>query len=293
MKISEGDLVYIIFDKRRKYIKMVESGKEFHSDRGYVRYKDLIGKEFGITVKTEPYGHKAFILKPLPSDIIMKMGRASQIIYPEDIGLILMYTGISPGYNVLEAGCGSGSLTSMMALHVQPMGHIYSYDIREKAIKQARKNLKKIGVADYATIELRDIVREELSHRDMDVVMLDLATPWLVIPKAYKYLKKSGVLCSFSPVIEQVKKTHEAMRKSGFYEIETYELIKRQIQVKKSMNATRPMSRMVGHTGYLTFGRKIVIKYKGKIPKKPEKEEYVDMFIDFKLYKENDDENSQ
>lgn len=279
MQIKDGDLVYIIFDRRRKFIRKVEAGKEFHSDRGYIKYDEIIGLDFGTTILTQPHEHKAVLLKPLPSDILLRMGRASQIIYPEDIGLILMYTGICPGYKIVEAGCGSGSLTSIMAQHVQPTGHIYSYDIRDIAVEQAKKNVKKLGVADYVSIELKDLIQDEIPHRDIDVVMLDMATPWLAIPVAKKILKKSGVCCSFSPVIEQVIKTHEAMKNNGFFEIETYELLKRSIQVKS--NATRPESRMVGHTGYITFGRNIEDKYKDLGPKKPEKEEYVDLVLSF------------
>ena len=115
MVIQDQDLVYIVYDKRRKWIRKVEKDKEFHCDRGHLNFNEIIGKDFGITVKLEPYGNKIYIFKPLPSDIITKMDRASQIIYPEDIGLILMYTGIGPGSIVVEAGTGSGSLTSIIA----------------------------------------------------------------------------------------------------------------------------------------------------------------------------------
>ena len=274
MRIEDGDLVYIIFDRKRKYIRTVKRGEQFHTDRGYIDYSEIIGEEYGTTIKTEPYGKKAYLLKPIPSDIVMKMGRASQIIYPEDIGMILVYTGISPGYKVVEAGCGSGSLTSIMANHVKPNGHVYTYDVRDRAVKQAEKNIKKMKVDNFVTVKLRDIITEEPEHFEVDVVVLDMGEPWLAIPNAHKMLKNSGILCSFSPVIEQVKKTHMAMRKAGFFELETYELLKRSIQVKRNMNATRPRTRMVGHTGYLTFGRKITDNVVEKKKKKPEKDEF-------------------
>lgn len=275
MKIKNNDLVYIIFDKRRKYIRKVESGKTFHTDRGFIKFDDIIGKEFGETVCTQPSNQKAYLLRPIPKDIITKMGRASQIIYPEDIGMILMYTGISPGYLVVEAGCGSGSLTSIMGVYVQPSGHIFSYDIREKAVKQARKNMKKMGVEDFVSIEQGDICDPEMVQKhsgNIDAVILDMVTPWMAIPNTFKFLKNSGICCIFSPVIEQVKKTREVMEQIGFYELETYELLKRKIQVKsKGYGATRPESRMVGHTGYLTFGRKVKDNFKDLITK----EEYL------------------
>ena len=109
----------------------------------------------------------------------------------------------------------------------------------------------------------------------MDSVVLDLAEPWNAIEKAMSYLKLSGTLVSFSPTIEQVKKTTFAMRDNNFVEINTYELIKRKIQVKE--NATRPESRMVGHSGYLTFGRKIRNVKNPYRERKPKKNELIDL----------------
>ncbi|MCP4761768.1 MAG: tRNA (adenine-N1)-methyltransferase [archaeon] len=264
--IKDQDLVFIICDRRRKWIRKVEAGKEFHTDRGIVKFDEIIGKEFGISIKIEPYNNKFYILKPLPTDIVTKMGRASQIIYPEDIGLILMYTGLGPGSIVVEAGCGSGSLTSIMGNYIRPNGHIYTYDIREKAVKQAKRNIKRV-LGEYSkniTVELKDFITEEVKHKeDVDVVILDMATPWLAIPKAFSFLKNSGTICCFSPVIEQVKRNHNALKEAGFFDIHTYELLKREIQVKikSGYEATRPMGQMVGHTGYLTFARKIDDKF--------------------------------
>jgi tRNA (adenine57-N1/adenine58-N1)-methyltransferase len=153
--IQDQDLVYIVYDKRRRWIRKVEKGQRFQCDRGYLKFDDIIGKvEFGTVVKIEPNGNKIQLLKPLPADIVTKMGRESQIIYPEDIGLILMYTGIGPGSTVVEAGCGSGSLTSIMGYYVRPSGHIYSYDIRDVAVKQALKNVKRVLRDDSGVVSI-------------------------------------------------------------------------------------------------------------------------------------------
>ena len=264
-KISSGDLIYIIYDnKKRKWLRKVESGKQFHTDRGYLDYDEIIGREFGSIVLSKPYGHKFFIFKPLPSDIVVNMTRASQIIYPEDIGLILVYSGIGPGSIVVEAGTGSGSLTGILGKYIQPNGHIYTYDVRDSAIKQAKKNMKKMGVSEFVTIQKGDLLTE-VQHTGVDAVILDLATPWLAMEQVHGFLKNSGVVVSFSPVIEQVIKTHEALKTQHFHDIKTFELLKREIRVK--FNATRPNSRMIGHTGYITFGRKL----DPFVPERPEK----------------------
>jgi len=222
--IKDGDLALIIYDRRRQWIREIKAGKQFHTDRGIIEFDQIIGKPFGCTIRGHPGNQRFFVFKPLPSDMVKKMGRASQIIYPQDIGMILIYTGLAPGLKVVEAGCGSGSLTSIMAIHVGDSGHIYSYDIRENAIKQAKRNINQIlgDNSSIVSIELKNIIEEDLDfNEDIDIVMLDMGTPWLAIPKVVKYLKPSGMICCFSPVMEQVKKNHRALFANGFYDVHT------------------------------------------------------------------------
>jgi tRNA (adenine57-N1/adenine58-N1)-methyltransferase len=256
--IKENDLIFLILDQKRRWLVQVKSGGTFHTHRGIIEFDDIIGKHFGSVVFSKPYetqGYKFVVLKPLPSDYILYMSRKTQIIYPEDTGLILIYSGIGPGSIVIEAGCGSGALTCILGNLVRPTGHIYSYDISEKSIKRANLNVKKAELEDVVTIQFGDILHDALPHKNADVVVLDMATPWDAITKIKDYLKYSGTVVSFSPTIEQVKKTVFSMKEQNFVEVNTYELIKRKIQVKE--NATRPEVRMIGHTGYITFGRKI------------------------------------
>ena len=256
--IKENDLIFLILDGKRRWLVQVKSGGNFHTHKGIIEFDDVIGKKFGSVVFSRPFetqGYKFYVLKPLPSDYILHMTRKTQIIYPEDAGLILLYTGIGPGSIVIEAGCGSGALTCILGNFVRPKGHIYSYDIREKSLKRAKLNVKRAKLDDFVSIQYGDILNDDLKLENVDTVVLDMATPWNAIKKVLNYLKFSGTLASFSPTIEQVKKTVSAMKNNEFIEVNTYELIKRRIQVKE--NATRPEVRMIGHTGYLTFGRKL------------------------------------
>ena len=276
--IKENDLIFLILDERRRWLVEVKSGDSFHTHRGIIEFDDIIGKPFGSCVFSKPYetqGYKFYILKPLPSDYILHMSRKTQIIYPEDAGLILIDAGIGPGSTVLEAGCGSGALTCILGNYVRPNGHIYSFDIKEKYINRARKNVERANLSDIVSIQYGDIIEDDFNHRNVDAIVLDMAQPWKAIDKIKSYLKLSGIIASFSPSIEQVKKTTFAMKSNGFFEIKSYELLKRKIQVKK--NATHPEVRTIGHTGYLTFGRKIEDienPYRGK---KPKTEEFIDL----------------
>ncbi|MFX1501896.1 MAG: tRNA (adenine-N1)-methyltransferase [Promethearchaeota archaeon] len=257
-KVKENDLIFLVLDEKRRWLVQVKSGDNFHTHKGIVEFNDIIGKNFGSVVFSKPHetqGYKFYVLKPLPSDYILHMSRKTQIIYPEDAGLILLYSGIGPGSVVIEAGCGSGALTCIIGSYLRPNGHIYSYDINEKALKRAKLNVTKAKLDDVVTIQYGDILEDDLQHENVDALVLDMATPWNAVRNVLHYLKLSGTIVSFSPTIEQVKKTVFAMKDCNLIEINTYELIKRKIQVKK--NATRPEVRMIGHTGYLTFGRKI------------------------------------
>lgn len=272
--IQDNDLIFLILDERRRWLIEVKPGGTFHTHRGIIEFDDIIGKKFGTCVFSRPYesaGYKFFVLKPLPSDYILHMARKTQIIYPEDAGLILIYSGIGPGSMVIEAGSGSGALSCILGNYVRPNGHVYSYDIREKSLKRAKKNVARANLEDYITIKFGNILEDELNHKNIDSVVLDMPQPWQAIEIVKKYLKLSGTIVSFSPTIEQVKKTTFALKENEFIEINTYELIKRRIQVKP--NATRPETRMVGHSGYITFARKlnnIKNPYREKKPKKGE-----------------------
>jgi tRNA (adenine57-N1/adenine58-N1)-methyltransferase len=277
-KIKENDLIYLVYDNRRKWLLTIKKGEIFHTNRGYIEFNDLIGKPFGSVIFSKPFntqGYKFYVLKPLPSDYILHMTRKTQIIYPEDAGLILLYGGISPGSKVIEVGCGSGALTCLIGNYIRPDGHVYSFDIRDSSLKRTKKNVKNAQLEDYVTIQKADILNDDLNFQEIDAIILDIPQPWEAIEKVKEYLKLSGILVSFSPTIEQVKKTTFKLQKNGFFDINTYELIKRTMQVKE--NATRPKVRMIGHTGYLTFGRKVKnLKnpYRGK---KPNSDEYIDM----------------
>jgi len=276
--IKENDLIFLVLDERRRWLVEVKAGDSFHTHRGIIEFDDLIGKPFGSCIFSKPHesqGYKFFVLKPLPSDYILHMSRKTQIIYPEDAGLILIYSGIGPGSEVVEAGCGSGALTCILGNYVRPNGHIYSYDVNEKSLVRAKKNITKAHLDDVVSIQYGDIIEDDFKHKNVDSIVLDLAQPWKAVEKVKDYLKLSGILVSFSPTIEQVKKTTFAMRNNNFFEINSYELLKRRIQVKK--NATRPEVRMIGHSGYITFGRKVENIENPYQEKKPEKEEFIDL----------------
>lgn len=252
--IAEGSDVFLYLDRRRTYLVNVESDKCFHTHKGYIQLGDLIGMEYGTRISSSM--NVWFVaLKPKLVDYIFKTQRRTQISYPKDISLIVMYSGIGPGSRVVEAGTGTGALTSAIAHYVKTAGRVYTYEIRQEFQKNAKKNIERAGVMDYVEFREGDVT-EELEEKDLDAVILDMATPWLVIPQAYTALKGSGVLVSFSPTIDQVVKVVEALTDHSFVGVETVESLIRFMQVERGK--TRPQTVMTGHTGYLTFARKAI-----------------------------------
>ena len=120
-------------------IKM-QAGQTFHTHKGYLKLDDLIGKEYGEPIKSS-LGITSPHLKPSLTDYIMKSGRNTQIIYPKDAALIVMFSGIGPGSRVVESGTGTGSLTTALAHYVGPTGKVYTYELRTEFQKNAAKNL--------------------------------------------------------------------------------------------------------------------------------------------------------
>jgi len=250
--INEGDHILLYLNKKRTYLVKIEKGKSFHTHKGFIQLDTLISREYGTRIKSNT-GTEFIALRPQIRDYIFKSQRKTQITYPKDVALIVMFSGIGPGSRVVEAGTGTGALTSALAHYVKPNGHVYSYEIRPEFIETAQKNLQRANLLDCVELKNKDITMR-IDETEMDAVILDMATPWLVIPHAYNALKGSGALVSFSPTIDQVVKTVEALEENGFVDIETIECIMRRMQTERGK--TRPETLMTGHTGYITFARK-------------------------------------
>jgi len=199
--IGEGDDVLLYLDKKRTYLVRVESGKQFHTHRGYVELGDLIGKPYGFPLRSS-LGVTFHALRPLVRDRVLKTDRRTQVMYPKDIGYLLFQTGIGAGSRVVEAGTGSGALTCALAAAVRPDGTVYSYEIRPEFQRVAALNVERAELMQFVELKLGDVT-EGIEEEDVDAVVLDLATPWLVVPHAHGALAGGGVLVSFSPTIDE------------------------------------------------------------------------------------------
>jgi len=251
-KVKEGDQILLFWDQRRQWLLSVDESREFHTHKGIVRLAAAIGKRYGDHLQSS-LGLDFLILRPTTYDIIGHLARPTQIMYPKDIGFVLLKLGLSSGKTVIEAGTGSGAMTVAMASAVKPNGHIYSYEIRPGFLQSAKRVLKKAGLDEYVTLKHRD-AKAGFEEREVDAALIDLGEPWAVIPHVWDALRGGATMSSFSPTMNQVERTVVSLH-NRFANVQSFECLLREIRAEEGK--TRPATVMIGHTGYLTFANKI------------------------------------
>lgn len=249
--LGAGERVLLIDAKKRRYlVTLVEDG-EFHSHAGFVAHARLIGEEEGVVVSsTRNARYTAF--RPTLSDFILKMPRGAQVIYPKDLGPMLLLADVFPGAHILESGVGSGALSMTL---LRAGAAVTGYELRADFAARARHNVEAFLGADGMdryTVEERDCY-EGIDGDGFDRVMLDLPEPWQVVSHAEKALRPGGILVAYTPSITQASQLRSTLDDSGFEMAETLEVLNRTWHIEGQ--SVRPDHRMVAHTGFLTHAR--------------------------------------
>ena len=269
----------LIIDEREKKYLIKKDVNKFGNDLGVI---DLENVEEGTAIVSHN-NHTFYLVEPTIYDIVKKMKRSVTTLLPKDIGMILTYCGIEDGETVVEAGTGSGALTIYLANAVGKNGKVITYEKRPEFAKIARKNLEIVGAVKknqkiigleeeneeenepetdngnnddglYNVIQKIGDITEGIEEKDVDVIVLDMPDPWNVVEHAKNSLNKAkGRIAIYVPYIEQAKKSVEALKEHGFLGIQTVECIVRDIEITNK--GARPSTRMIGHTGYITFAR--------------------------------------
>lgn len=251
--IAYGDLVMLVGKDRRTFIRTVTQGQKFQCHLGEFYYDDLVELPYGIQVRTNA-GHKMFVLPPHTDDVIRHLQRDGQIIFPKDLGYIALKLGIRPGVRVIEAGTGSGGLTTLLALLVGESGHVYSYERRDDMQKRAVANLKRLGLSDRVTFHLRDI-SEGFDETGVEALFLDVRDPWDYLPQARAALRGGGFFGAIVPTTNQIIALTERLYEGPWFMLEVEELILR--PYKTIPARIRPDDQVIGHTGFLIFARAV------------------------------------
>ncbi|MEW5317511.1 MAG: hypothetical protein WDW38_008800 [Sanguina aurantia] len=255
MQVGDLIIVYESFQSLKPVI-LTANGR-LDNRFGSFLHKEWVGKPFGTKAFAAPakgggYGHNSqssgwvHLLAPTPELWSLSVRHRTQILYVADISLICFNLELSPGGIVLESGTGSGSLTHSLVRAVAPVGHVHSFEFHAQRSEEAAKELAEHGMAACVTVTTRNI--EELGFPESlegraDAVFLDLPGPWKVVPSAASCLKPDGRFCSFSPCIEQVSRTAEALAANGFCDITTVECILRQYEVRQETLIGGPLPR--------------------------------------------------
>ncbi|HLF03261.1 MAG TPA: tRNA (adenine-N1)-methyltransferase [Anaerolineales bacterium] len=251
---SPGDLVQILDHEGRFFYFRLTPGARLETHRGIILHDDLIGRPYGSKVQTH-LGRAFYLFTPSIHDLVNEAKRQSQILFPKDIGLILMKLNVRPGLTVMEAGTGSGGLTLALAHAVGPAGRVISYDVRPDMQNVARRNLELAGLSDRVTFKLRDI-KEGFDETDVEAFFLDVPNPYDYCGQVHRALRGGGHFGCLVPTVNQVSDLLISLQREWFVLPEVCELLLRNYKTVPAR--LRPVDRMVAHTGFLVFARPIL-----------------------------------
>jgi tRNA (adenine57-N1/adenine58-N1)-methyltransferase len=252
--LRNGESVLFIDSKEREYMRTLKAGNRMSLHGGLLPADQVIGIPEGSLVRNST--NDAFwVFRPTFAHLIPNLPRRAQVIYPKDIGLMLLWGDVFPGASVVEVGAGPGSLAIALLRAIGPTGKLTTVEIREDHCDMARENVTKFfGEAPNWNLVVADAYAG-LDVRDADRLFIDVPEPWRVLPHATQALRPGGVIVSYSPTMIQVKSFVDELRSSPcFTAIEVMENLVRGWHVKGL--SVRPDHRMVAHTGFLTIARR-------------------------------------
>ncbi len=254
LNTKTGDLIQLVSPTNKIYTFSLAPGGQLQTHRGILYHDDLIGTPWGCQVYSH-LGSAFFLLQPGISSLVQGTKRNTQIMYPKDIGYILIAMGIGPGVHVIEAGTGSGALTTALAWAVGPDGRVTSYEQRPEMQNLARKNLERLGLESRVIFKLKDI-GEGFEEQGADALFLDLPNPYDYVSQVRAALKPGGFFGCILPTANQVSGLLPELHRENFAFVDVCEIMLR--FYKPVPQRLRPTDRMVAHTGYLVFARPIL-----------------------------------
>lgn len=255
--LAPGENVLFFDRKQRRYLKRLRPGATVRVRDGTIAADELIGLAEGSRVRTS-LGDEFLLLRPRYADIVPRLPRSAQVIYPKDTAMILLAGDVQPGSAVLEAGVGPGALSMALLRAVGPDGRLVSYELREDFAAMARENVARFLRPDRAAnwkLEVRDVTAG-IDERDLDTVILDFPEPWRALEAVASALRPGGTFVGYLPTVLQVKTLVDTLQAHrSFDAIETFETLLRPWHVAGA--SIRPEHRMVAHTAFLIVARRI------------------------------------
>ncbi|KAF5114839.1 hypothetical protein DV495_002547 [Geotrichum candidum] len=244
--ISEGDIVLAWMTRTSTKPLVVTKDATFNTRYGHFPHDKMVGLPLGTQMASSSKAGFLHLLAPTPELWTMSLPHRTQIVYTPDSSYIVQRLRIRPGSRVLEAGTGSGSFTHAMSRTVGKTGQVFTYEFHEHRYKEALGEIRDHQLSNV-TITHRDVCKngfrldpaapEGEGRLDASAVFLDLPSPWLAIPnlKSVVSRERSTAICCFSPCIEQVTRTVEALKKEGWQHIEMVEVSAKKWEGHKEM----------------------------------------------------------
>jgi tRNA (adenine57-N1/adenine58-N1)-methyltransferase len=251
---SDGDLIMLVSTDRKPYILRLNHGAQLQTNHGVLQHDAMINRPWGSVIASH-LGERFYLLQPTLRDLLLFLPRRSQIIFPKDLGYILLRLSIGQGGRVAEAGCGSGALTMGLAWAVGPEGKVLSCDRRQDMIDLARGNLERAGLQGRVEFLKRDLA-DGLPGPQVDSFFLDLPKPHEYLTQVEQALRGGGVVGAILPTTNQVSDFLRGLRVYAFRLMDVAEISLRFYKVIP--DRLRPVDRMVAHTGYLVFARRVI-----------------------------------
>jgi tRNA (adenine57-N1/adenine58-N1)-methyltransferase len=250
--IDEGTTILLVAESGGRHLLQTRRGMIDVKGLGVVDGSAVCDRMFGDSVAIA--GRRFKIVRPSISDLLASIDRKAQIISPKDSFPMPMYLDIGCGSRVIEAGAGSGAMTLVLLKAVAPNGMVYTYETREDHASVARRNVARSGLSSCWHLAIGDVC-SDVRETDVDAAVLDIPEPWDALATIFGALRPGGHACCYVPNVNQLERTANAMRELGFADLLCLEILQREMNVHK--RGVRPSSEMMGHTGYLTFGRKL------------------------------------
>ncbi len=251
MAFQEGEAVYLEDSSGKRYWFKMSFGMIKVQSLGTVDGSKFAEAEDGSPVKIA--GTDFTVFRPGVIELIESLDRGAQIITPKDAATIILNCDIRSGVTVIEVGAGSGGLTTALLNSVAPAGKVLTVELKEENAKRARRNVSRTGADACWDCAIGDAKNVEFECT-ADALTMDMPDPWLALDNMLPHLRPGGRICIYVPNANQLESSVLALRERGFAGVKAMENLQRGMEVHPG--GVRPSFEMLGHTGYLVFGRK-------------------------------------